>query len=59
MKVCSERVKEALYIKDVCICLLTVQEFLLWIVDMRGLKMMYLVLGRRKSLFCWMISMLR
>ena len=47
MKVRSERGREAL-----CICLLIVQAFLLWIVVMRGLKKMYLVLGRRERLFC-------
>ena len=35
-----------------CICLLIVQAFLLWIVVISGLKKMYLVLGRRERLFC-------
>ena len=58
MKISSERGREALYIGCVYMpTLLTVQVFLLWIVVMRGLKKMYLVLGRREMLFCWVISM--
>ena len=56
MKIRSERGREALYMA-VCTCLRTVQVFLLWIVVMKGLKKMFLVLGRRERLFCWVISM--
>ena len=51
MKIRSERGREALYIGCVCICLRTVQVFLLWIDVMKGLKKMFLVSGRRERLF--------
>ena len=56
MKIRSERGREALYIS--CVYIPTDStSFLLWIVVMIGLKQMYLVLGRRERLFCWVISM--
>ena len=53
MKVCSERGREALYIG--CVYMPTDSASIS--VVMRGLKKMYLVLGRRERLFCWVISM--
>ena len=38
MKVHGERGREALYLR-MCVCLLIVQAFLLWIVVMRGLTL--------------------
>ena len=52
MKIRSERGREALYIG--CVYMPTDSTS---ISVMKGLKRMFLVLGRRERLFCWVISM--
>ena len=42
---------EANIVHGMCICILIVQAFLLWIVVMRDLKKTYLVLGRSEGFF--------
>ena len=57
MKIRSERGREALYIGCVYMPTDSTSISVIWIVVMKGLKKMFLVLGRRERLFCWVISM--